>query len=367
MQPSEQIVDENSADRSEQRWAASTLAIGRADRSAAEAAVASLYPALGYDAPGQVVWVDGPLQLAREREGSWTQMRVGPNIVHAINNKLADANCTFNRTVRDHPLYWRRHKLLNTYGNLWSAASNLIDQDTGGLRIGPASRLGAWLSGSSRPSNWRTVGTGSRSQFDALYICSQEHLYSRHGILASAANVLRDLARLVTASGWIVPHQYTCWLSERPEVLKVDPRGRLHCADGPALRYADGWEIHAWKGVRASPDLVEQPESITVARIDRERDPVLRRCMIEMMTPATYVALGGARIVARDDVGVLWQKSWAPDTWAAVEVTNGTPEPDGAYKQYFLQVPPEMRTPRQAVAWTYGMSEPEYRNISIRT
>ena len=38
-------------------------------------------------------------------------------------------------------------------------------------------------------------------------------------------------------------------------------------------------------------------------------------------------------------------------------------EPDGTHKRYFLQVPPTVRTPREAVAWTYGLSERQYRPV----
>ena len=46
---------------------------------------------------------------------------------------------------------------------------------------------------------------------------------------------------------------------------------------------------------------------------------------------------------------------------AAVEVVNGTAEPDGTRKHYFLQVPPTVRSAREAVAWTYGLTEQRYR------
>ena len=45
---------------------------------------------------------------------------------------------------------------------------------------------------------------------------------------------------------------------------------------------------------------------------------------------------------------------------------NGTPEPDGARKHYFLQVPANMRSAREAVAWTYGLPEQRYRP-TVRT
>jgi hypothetical protein len=79
--------------------------------------------------------------------------------------------------------------------------------------------------------------------------------------------------------------------------------------------------------------------------------------MIEIMTPQRYVALGGTVRVAEDETGILWRKAWlASDAWAAVEVINATPEPDCTRKHFFLEVPANMRTAREAVAWTYGLS-----------
>lgn len=352
----------------ERLWTSATLSTAPANRSVAEASVARLYELLGYEPPRRLAWGDGPVEIITMRERLWPHQDVGASILPMLNEKLAHANASFKDSVRSDPIYWRRHSLLDVYGGLWHAIGALVDQDTAQLRAGLwRRRLTAWFTGARRPAAWRTLGTGSRSQFDAIYLSSQSALYRTHGMHPERSELLEALALLVSNAGWIVPHQHVCWLGERPELLKVDIRGRLHGERGPALRYRDGWEVHAWKGVRIPAWLTEQPEAICVGGIDRERDPFVRRCMIEVLTPASYIALGGARPVARDDTGVLWQKSWALDTWAAVEVTNGSPEPDGTFKQYFLQVPPEMRTPRQAVAWTYGMSEAEYARLTLRT
>ena len=88
--------------------------------------------------------------------------------------------------------------------------------------------------------------------------------------------------------------------------------------------------------------------------------------MIDILTPQRFIEQGGAYRVAQDETGILWRQRWRWEAWAAVEVVNGTPEPDGTYKHYFLQVPPTVRTPREAVAWTYGLSERHYRP-SMRT
>ena len=70
--------------------------------------------------------------------------------------------------------------------------------------------------------------------------------------------------------------------------------------------------------------------------------------MIEMLTPARFIAEGGAYRVSQDETGVLWRQRWRWEAWAAVEVVNGTPEPDGTHKHYFLQVPANMRSAREA-------------------
>ncbi len=179
---------------------------------------------------------------------------------------------------------------------------------------------------------------------------------------------LRGLWLLAENVGWVLPHEKVCWLSERPNVLAFDAAGRLHCPTGPALAFQDGWSAYFWKGIEIPAACIENPDAITVAAIARQSNPVQRRCMIEIMTPARFLALGGARKAAQDETGILWRKTWTSgDSWAAVEVENGTAELDGTRRHYILQVPADLGSARAAVAWTYGMTERDYRRLSQRT
>ena len=54
-------------------------------------------------------------------------------------------------------------------------------------------------------------------------------------------------------------------------------------------------------------------------------------------------------------------------SWSAIEVMNGTAEADGSRKRYFLRVPSAMRTAREAVAWTYGLTADQYTGLELRT
>ena len=79
-----------------------------------------------------------------------------------------------------------------------------------------------------------------------------------------------------------MPHEHVCWISERPDRLRYDTKGRLHSVDGPALSYPDGWSAYCWKGVRVDPSYLEKPEQIALSTIDAIIDPVERNCLIDI-------------------------------------------------------------------------------------
>ena len=152
-----------------------------------------------------------------------------------------------------------------------------------------------------------------------------------------------------------------CFLAERPSAINRDDRGRLHCETGPSISFQSGWGLWHWHGVRIGRDTVEQPERLSVSRIESERNAERRRVMIERYGQARYMIDSGAKLVHEDARGRLWQHStrWGEQT--IVEVRNSTPEPGGSVKTYFLRVPPGMRSASEAVAWTFGLTEETYQ------
>jgi hypothetical protein len=154
-------------------------------------------------------------------------------------------------------------------------------------------------------------------------------------------------------------------LSERPAILGLDPRGRLHSDDGPAAAWADGFAVWAQHGVRVPDWVVIEPGRITVELIEKERNAEVRRVLVERFGPERLIREGGATLVHEDETGRLWSRrlrnqTWREESLVMVEVTNSTPEADGSRKTYHLRVPPSMRTAREAVAWTFGMRGFEY-------
>jgi hypothetical protein len=137
--------------------------------------------------------------------------------------------------------------------------------------------------------------------------------------------------------------------------------GRPHNATGPALTWLDGLRTYAWRGVVITPDLIENPESITWRRINSEKNAEIRRVMMDIYGESRYLIDSDATEVDRSKYGTLYRLPIRGDeSLVMVKVRNSTPEPDGTYKHYFLRVPPSIMSAKAAVAWTFGLDENHY-------
>lgn len=146
-----------------------------------------------------------------------------------------------------------------------------------------------------------------------------------------------------------------------PSVVRLDDRGRLHCESGPAFVWLEDVRLFYWHGVQVASYVVENPENITVADIEAERNAEVRRVKIHRFGMGRYLAAAGATEIHRDDYGILLRQEVAgEEPLVMVKVVNATPDPDGSFRDYFLRVPPTMKTAQEAVAWTFGKSQDEY-------
>lgn len=352
------------------RWLAIRRSTEPADRDAAEEGVRLAYQAANLRPPLHMVWCDSPVALSDR--ASRASCADGPNVKSGVIDRLRQRTAARVRRRLPARLRAQIESAVNPADPLGDSATDAIAQgavqeNASLLECLRRSRPLSWsrfFSALAAPRNFRDSGAGPR---ELSWLGVYEFVRNVLGLKAETAPLL-GLTQVAMNAGWLQPHEYTCWLAERPNLLRSDAQGRLHDARGPALRFPDGWSVYAWKGVEIPRRLVEEPEKITLAAIDTEANVQVRRCMIEIMTPARYVALGGAAKVAEDETGVLWRKTWlAYDAWAAVEVINATPEADGTHKHFFLQVPANLRTAREAVAWTYGMRADAYDQLVMRT
>ncbi len=89
----------------------------------------------------------------------------------------------------------------------------------------------------------------------------------------------RDIAQ---SAGWWWPYKDFCVIAERPIAVRMQEWSvnghRLHCDDGPALAFSDGWKVYALNGVCVPTEVVETPAAkLDLHLLLRERNAEIRR------------------------------------------------------------------------------------------
>ncbi len=218
---------------------------------------------------------------------------------------------------------------------------------------------------------WGQVRDAVWGQHEAGYLgwCDAMQLIGVNLDVAGLSTVARN-------AGWWWPMRDTVILTDRPDTLHRDPQGRLHCETGPALRYRDGWAIHAIHGVRVPADLIEH--GWDVARILEEGNAEVRRAAIELTGWEHFISDSGLTLVASaPDPGnpphelELYDlpdrlRDMYDDQARILLCTNGSVEPDGTRRRYGLPVPAHHNDPVAAAADLYGWPVEAYRQLEVR-
>ncbi len=194
--------------------------------------------------------------------------------------------------------------------------------------------------------------------------------------------------QVARSAGWWWAFSDFAVITERPSILHRDAAGELHCADGPAITYPDGWGFHVWHGRRVPQWVIDSPD---VERIAAEGNVEVRRCAIEAMgwgrfteeaglmpvglhpgTSRRSTELTAARVPDPGNPGQYLTLYDVPERlWGSrvrlLMCTNGSVERDGTRRRYGLTVPVHISDPLEAAAWTAGLTKNEYACMQRRT
>lgn len=150
--------------------------------------------------------------------------------------------------------------------------------------------------------------------------------------------------------------EHVLFAGSPPLELHMDDMRRLHCTEGPAIKFADGYQIYCVDDRLLGRDYFDEFGFVNAATIQSESNLELRRVLINLYGIDRFLTELGARERQSDEFGTLIDSG----EYTYVRVVNSTAEPDGHYKEYYLRVPPWMKTAHEAVAWTFDMTEVEY-------
>ncbi|GAA2080056.1 DUF6745 domain-containing protein [Actinomadura alba] len=347
-----------------EEWLGRALSTLPADRRSAEAAISGLYRLIGL-APPRFHWVSSPVAALTT---------VPPGV------RLRPSETV--ERMAEWPLPRRFSALMR----------DLCRQIDTGLRWGhrPMEQLvtrevHGWLRSSSDRSLLLSLEGAHDSQFHRAmawyatqcvsWVAHYDALRRAAGVVFTAAQTRQfELwAQVARSAGPWWPREGVCVVSERPVAVRIEVWGddgevRLHCADGPAVRYADGWDVYAWHGTRVPSWVVTDPSA---RRIAREVNVEVRRCAIENIGWASYIDQAGLRLVASaPDPGNPGSELLLYDMRKETRVllaVNGSVERDGRRRRYGLTVPGFFEDPIAAAGWTYGLSAEQYSLLVRRT
>lgn len=169
---------------------------------------------------------------------------------------------------------------------------------------------------------------------------------------------LRGLMAVARECGWIISYDEFAIVLNKPSVIKMDEQNRLHCENGPAIRYEDGFAVYSWHGVRVPSKWIENKSSLSARDALKQSNLELRRAACEILGWVHILKELKAKIINQDEdpmIGTLLEVS-IPDIGKEkfLHVLCGTG------REFALPVPPDMKTALEANAWTYGLKPIEY-------
>ena len=161
-------------------------------------------------------------------------------------------------------------------------------------------------------------------------------------------------------------HEKFCIVSDFPEYIKLDDRGRPHCETGPSHRWRDGFSIYSWHGVQIPMGWIEDKSSLKPETALKWENIEQRRAACEIIGWDRILAELNAKTINKDEdpmIGELVEVT-LPDAGKErfLRVLCGTG------RRFAIPVPREMKTALQANAWSYDMEGFDFRALlEVRT
>mgnify|MGYP001608434818 CR=1 FL=1 len=157
-----------------------------------------------------------------------------------------------------------------------------------------------------------------------------------------------------------------------PSKLLLDIRRKIHRDNGPSVYLDDGKVLYFWHGFHVPAWFIEKPERITLSMILREGNIEFRRMLIERYDLGRFLKELGGIEIQKDKFGTLWHvnRQQLEDRYEEqdftelfgknlqtkfVEVKDASTD-----RIYFLQIPVRIKTPKEAIAWTFNLAEKDY-------
>lgn len=259
--------------------------------------------------------------------------------------------------------------------SIWDAAENsVLNSTSASVRASVWDSIGDVISDSIGDANWdstsdaiwdsvaHSIGNSVRMPSNSAWFGFYDYFQSVCGLDLSIINPVFEIAK--HCGDWI-PYENAVILEDRPKAIHWDDQNRPHHPNRHAIEYRDGWGVCMWHGTRVPDKWIFESEKhlnaeicLTHPNIEQRRAAseiygwhrVLNEVTNRVIDTDSNPQIGELLSVDLPDVGELM--------FLRVQCGTG--------RTFALPVPPDMRTAREANAWTYGLEAEEY-SPEIRT
>ena len=119
-------------------------------------------------------------------------------------------------------------------------------------------QVGAQVRDQVRDQVRAQVGRAAYGQHDASWLA----FYKVFENLVPETKKLKGLWQVSQSCGWWWPFESAVIFTDRPKTVLFDQNGNLHCEDGPAIEYCDGFKVYSWHGNRVPAHWIEGKDGL---------------------------------------------------------------------------------------------------------
>jgi hypothetical protein len=211
----------------------------------------------------------------------------------------------------------------------------------------------AYVLDSSLRSEWYELY--SYGQHDASWIGFYDYFREVLGLEKETAKLV-PLTELAKETGWHLLYQNVAILSEKPTELHRNERGQLHNFNGPAIKWADGYELYRFNGVRIDdPKLACLPAGeYKKETILNEKNADVRRELVRKAGIERAVEILQPKVVDKFDGYELLMIELGDDRERPF-LRMKNPSMKGVW--HIEGVRPEIKTVKQAICYRNGLNK----------
>jgi hypothetical protein len=389
------------------KWTAIGLNTDRANRSVAEASCREVYKVAGLEEPKVILWAQSPMGLlltaklvkeiaakgikpyadgvdsvwASVRDSVWASVRdsVGASVWDSVWASVRDSVrdsvgasvwASVWASVRDSvwASVWASVED-SVWDSVWASVGDSVGasvwasvEDSVGdsvwASVGDSVRdsVGASVWDSSLRSEWNDVG--SWGQHDANWLGFYDYFREAVGLETETRRLI-PLTNLAKETGWHLFYKNVAILSEKPTEIHRNEQGRLHKDGAPAIKWADGYELHRLNGINVSKEIAETPLSeISKDMILKQQNADIRRELVRRLGANRAMEVLDAKVI-----DTFESKIGGRYELVTLDIGDGRTRPylkmlnPSIGETHIEGVRPEIKTVKEAICYRNGLTE----------